>query len=94
VLHAPGHTAGSAVLLVPGRSALFAGDVLCTHNPLTGRIGPQIMPSGLNRDTQQAMRSLDNLPGVKADALLAGHGDPSTGGVGEAIRLAKAAGPS
>ncbi len=46
-LHAPGHTAGSAVLLAEGRSALFAGDVLC-----------------------------------------------GTGGVGEAVRLAKAAGPS
>jgi glyoxylase-like metal-dependent hydrolase (beta-lactamase superfamily II) len=94
VLHAPGHTAGSAVLLAEGRCALFAGDVLCTHNPLTGRIGPQIMPSGLNRDTQQAMRSLDNLSGVKADVVLAGHGDPWTGGVGEAVRLAQAAGAS
>jgi glyoxylase-like metal-dependent hydrolase (beta-lactamase superfamily II) len=102
VVHAPGHTAGSAVLLVEGSavllvegsSALFAGDVLCTHNPLTGRIGPQIMPSGLNRDSQQAIRSLDNLSGVKADVVLAGHGDPWTGGVGEAIRLAKAAGTS
>jgi glyoxylase-like metal-dependent hydrolase (beta-lactamase superfamily II) len=94
VVHAPGHTAGSAVLLLEGRSALFAGDVLCTHNPLTGRVGPQILPSGLNRDTSQAMRSLDNLSGIKADVLLAGHGDPWTQGVGEAIRLAKAAGTS
>ena len=65
MVHAPGHTAGSAVLLLEDRSALFAGDVLCTHNPLTGRIGPQIMPSGLNRDPQQAMRSLDNLSGSR-----------------------------
>ncbi len=94
VVHTPGHTAGNAVLLLEERSALFAGDALCTHNPLTGRVGPQIMPSGLNRDTQQAMRSLDNLSGIKADVLLAGHGDPWTQGIGEAIRLAKAAGPS
>jgi glyoxylase-like metal-dependent hydrolase (beta-lactamase superfamily II) len=76
------------------RSALFTGDVMCTLNPLTGRPGPQIMPSGLNRDTQQAMRSLDNLAGVKADVVLAGHGDPWTAGVPEAIRQARAAGPS
>ncbi len=72
VVHAPGHTTGSAALLPDDRSALFTGDVMCTHNPLTGRPGPQIMPSGLNRDTQQAIRSLDNLAGVKADVLLAG----------------------
>ena len=52
------------------------------------------MPSGLNLDSTQAMGSLDNLAGVKADVLLAGHGDPWTDGVPEAIRLAKAAGPS
>jgi glyoxylase-like metal-dependent hydrolase (beta-lactamase superfamily II) len=94
VVHAPGHTAGSAALLLEDRSVLFTGDVMCTHNPLTGRHGPQIMPSGLNRDTQQAMRSLDNLAGIKAGVLLAGHGDPWTGGVGEAVRLARSAGSS
>jgi len=52
------------------------------------------MPSGLNRDTKQAMRSLDNLAGVKAEVLLAGHGDPWIGGIDEAIRLAKSVGPS
>ena len=94
VVHAPGHTTGSAVLLLDDRSVLFTGDVMCTRNPLTGRPGPQIMPSGLNRDTQQAMRSLDNLAGHRADVLLAGHGDPWTAGVDEAIRLARSAGPS
>ena len=68
--------------------------MLCTHNPLTGRRGPQILPAGLNRDSVQAMRSLDNLAGIKAGVLLAGHGDPWTGGVDEAIRLAQAAGTS
>jgi glyoxylase-like metal-dependent hydrolase (beta-lactamase superfamily II) len=94
VVHAPGHTTGSAALLLEDRSVLFTGDVMCTHNPLTGRPGPQIMPSGLNRDTQQAMRSLDNLARVKAEVLLAGHGEPWTDGVDEAIRIAKSAGPS
>lgn len=94
VLHAPGHTDGSAVLLMEDRGALFAGDVLCTHNPLTGRTGPQILPSGLNKDSAQAMRSLDNLAGAKADVVLSGHGDPWTGGLDEAIRLARAAGTS
>jgi glyoxylase-like metal-dependent hydrolase (beta-lactamase superfamily II) len=91
VVHAPGHTAGSAALVLEDRRVLFTGDAMCTLNPMTGRRGPQLMPSGLNRDAHQAMRSLDNLAGIKADVLLAGHGDPWTGGVGEAVRLAKAA---
>ena len=94
VVHAPGHTGGSAAILLEERGVLFTGDVLCTHNAYTGRAGPQIMPSGLNADTPQALASLDNLTGIKASVLLPGHGDPWTAGVGEAIRQARAAGPS
>jgi len=60
----------------------------------TGRVGPQIMPSGLNADTPQALASLANLTGIKAEVLLPGHGEPWTEGVDEAIREARAAGPS
>jgi glyoxylase-like metal-dependent hydrolase (beta-lactamase superfamily II) len=94
VVHAPGHTDGSAAILLEDRGILFTGDVLCTHNAYTGRVGPQIMPSGLNADTPRALASLDNLDGIKAEMLLPGHGDPWTGGVDDAIRRAKAAGPS
>jgi len=94
VVHAPGHTDGSAAILLEERSVLFTGDVLCTHNAYTGRDGPQIMPSGLNADTPQALASLANLTGIKADVLLPGHGEPWTEGVQEAIRHAQANGPS
>jgi glyoxylase-like metal-dependent hydrolase (beta-lactamase superfamily II) len=94
IVHAPGHTGGSAAILLENRGVLFTGDVLCTHNAYTGRVGPQIMPSGLNADTPQALASLANLTGIKADVLLPGHGESWTGGVGEAIRQARAAGPS
>ena len=94
VVHAPGHTGGSAAILLADRRVLFTGDVLCTHNAYTGRAGPQIMPSGLNADTPQALASLANLTGIKADVLLPGHGEPWTAGVEEAIRQAQAAGPS
>jgi hypothetical protein len=67
-----------------------AGD----QDPLTGRVGPQIMPSGLNSDTPQALRSLAALDGIPADVLLPGHGEPWTEGAAEAVRLARAAGPS
>jgi glyoxylase-like metal-dependent hydrolase (beta-lactamase superfamily II) len=93
-VHAPGHSPGSAALLLEGRRVLLTGDVLATRNPLTGRLGPQIMPSGLNSDTPQALRSLAALDGIPADMLLPGHGEPWTGGMADALRLARAAGPS
>jgi glyoxylase-like metal-dependent hydrolase (beta-lactamase superfamily II) len=94
VVHAPGHTPGAAALLFERNGALVSGDVVVTHNALTGRDGPQIMPSAFNTDTQQALRSLDALAGIEADVILPGHGLPWTGGVPEAVRRAKAAGPS
>jgi glyoxylase-like metal-dependent hydrolase (beta-lactamase superfamily II) len=93
-VHAPGHTDGSAAILLEDRGILFTGDVLCTYNAYTGRTGPQIMPSGLNADTQRALASLANLGGIKAGMLLPGHGEPWTDGVQDAIRRARAAGPS
>jgi glyoxylase-like metal-dependent hydrolase (beta-lactamase superfamily II) len=94
VVHAPGHTPGCAALLLEGRRVLLTGDVLATRNPLTGRVGPQVMPSGLNRDTPTALRSLDALDAITADVLLPGHGEPWTEGAPEAARLARLAGPS
>jgi glyoxylase-like metal-dependent hydrolase (beta-lactamase superfamily II) len=94
VVHAPGHTDGSAAILLEDRGILFTGDVLCTHNAYTGRTGPQIMPSGLNADTQRALSSLANLDGINAGMLLPGHGEPWTDGVADAVRRARIAGPS
>jgi glyoxylase-like metal-dependent hydrolase (beta-lactamase superfamily II) len=94
VVHAPGHTDGSAAILLEDRGILFTGDVLCTWNAYTGRTGPQIMPSGLNTDTPRALASLASLDAIQAGLLLPGHGDPWTGGVQDAIRRARAAGRS
>jgi glyoxylase-like metal-dependent hydrolase (beta-lactamase superfamily II) len=94
MVHAPGHTPGSTALLLERRRVLLAGDVLVTRNPLTGRVGPQIMPSGFNRDTPQALRSLDALDELPADVLLPGHGEPWNEGAAKAARLARAGGPS
>ncbi len=94
VVHAPGHTEGSCAILFESRRALVTGDVLATRNPLTGRTGPQIAPDGLNRDSAQALRSLDSLASLPADVLLPGHGDPWTGTPAQAVRAAKAAGRS
>ena len=93
-VHAPGHTPGNAALFCERHGVLFSGDTIVTHNPLTGRTGPQIMPSGFNQDTRAALRSLDVLRQLAADTVLPGHGDPWTDGAAEAVRLAQAAGPS
>ena len=58
------------------------------------RIGPQIGPDGLNRDSEQALRSLHALAPLPADLVLPGHGEPFSGGIAEAVRLAKLAGRS
>lgn len=94
VVHAPGHTEGSCALLLEGRRVLLTGDCLVTRNPFTGRVGPQIMPAGLNRDSSLALRSLGALGPLPADVVLAGHGEPWTGGAAEAVVRAVAAGPS
>lgn len=94
VVHVPGHTPGMSAVLLEERRALLTGDALVTRNPLTGRLGPQIMPSGLNRDSQQALASLDALSGTPADLLLPGHGDPWEGEIAEAVRTARRQGVS
>lgn len=89
----PGHTPGSAALHVPSHDALFAGDTLATVAVTTGATGPMIAP--FTADPVVALASLARLDGIEAGFLLPGHGQPWTGGVGEAIgriRSAAAAG--
>jgi glyoxylase-like metal-dependent hydrolase (beta-lactamase superfamily II) len=74
VVHTPGHSAGHSSL-VKG-SVVFAGDAICSLDPLTGERGARLMPKTLNADTQQALRSLDRLVGVGGELLLPGHGEP------------------
>lgn len=94
VLHAPGHTAGTSALLIESRRVLLTGDVLVTRNPLTGRVGPQIMPAAFNVDTAQALTSLSALETAAADTVLPGHGEPWTAGAAAAVQAARVAGRS
>jgi glyoxylase-like metal-dependent hydrolase (beta-lactamase superfamily II) len=89
VILVPGHTPGSAALHVPSHDALFAGDTMSTVAVTTGATGPMIAP--FTADAAQALASLSRLDGVEARWLLPGHGQPWTGGVGEAIRRIRAA---
>jgi len=93
-VHIPGHTPGNAVLFLESRRVLLTGDTLVTHNPLTGRTGPQVMPSGFTRDTAQALASLSAMENLNAEIILPAHGDPWHGPISQAVQSARAAGPS
>lgn len=93
-IHTPGHAPGHASFLFEDREVLISGDALVTRNTLTGRVGPQIMPSGLNSSTDQAMESLRRLEGVEASRLLPGHGEPWNGRLAVALERAREAGRS
>jgi glyoxylase-like metal-dependent hydrolase (beta-lactamase superfamily II) len=92
VVHAPGHTEGCVALHFEGHSALLAGDVLCSRNPLTGRSGVQVMPAAFAADAAQALASVDRLEGLEAAVIGFGHGDPWRGGVSAAVADARATG--
>jgi glyoxylase-like metal-dependent hydrolase (beta-lactamase superfamily II) len=93
-IHTPGHSPGHVVFHFAEQGALIAGDALCTWNPLTGRPGPQIMPGAFAFSNEQAMGSLELLEPIEVGALLVGHGDPWTAGVGAAVARAREAGMS
>jgi glyoxylase-like metal-dependent hydrolase (beta-lactamase superfamily II) len=89
VIGVPGHTPGSAALLVPSVDALFVGDAFATKAVTTGETGPRIAP--FTADAAQALQSLDRLRGVEARWVLPGHGEAWTGGVEAAINAVHAA---
>jgi glyoxylase-like metal-dependent hydrolase (beta-lactamase superfamily II) len=76
VVHTPGHTPGHCALLFEGRGALFVGDAMCTRSPLTGRVGPQLMPAPTNVSNATARASLQRIAELEARVLLPGHGEP------------------
>ena len=87
VIHIPGHSPGSVAFHFPEVSALFVGDAMTTRHVLTGVDGPQ--PAPFTLDPEGALQSLDRLESVQANWLIPGHGPPWTGGVAEAVRLAR-----
>lgn len=93
VLDVPG---SSRVVATPGHCAihfetkgvLFVADALCTGNPVTGRVGAQLIPSALNVSTDQCFESLHAIEHTQAQLVLPGHGDPWREGSGAAIESA------
>ena len=94
VVHTPGHTPGHCAIHFERNGALFAGDALCTWNPVTGRLGPQRFPSALNVSNEQALESLGRIEALAAHVVLLGHGEPWRDSPAAAVSAARAAGPS
>ena len=89
VVATPGHTPGHCALHFERKGALFAGDALCTRNPITGRVGAQVMPSALNVSSDQCFESLQAIEHIEAQVVLPGHGDPWRDGTGAAVESAR-----
>jgi glyoxylase-like metal-dependent hydrolase (beta-lactamase superfamily II) len=90
VTHTPGHTDGSCVLEFRGHGVVFVGDLLCTMSFFSGRPSdPQLQTRASNRNSAQAMESLDRLQGVSARTVLPGHGVPWRDGVEAAAASAR-----
>lgn len=82
VTHAPGHTDGSCVLEFRDHGVVFVGDLLCTMSFFSGLAAdPQLQTRASNRNSAQALASLDRLQGVEARTVLTGHGAPWHDGV-------------
>lgn len=94
VVHTPGHTTGHACFWFESKGALFVGDLICTRNPLTGKRGPQLLPRALNLSSGTMLDSLSRLEPLPASTILFGHGEPWTQGAEEAVRQARATGPT
>jgi glyoxylase-like metal-dependent hydrolase (beta-lactamase superfamily II) len=81
VIHVPGHTAGSVVLLWPQQGGvLFAGD---SCGQMAGRLGyPPIF-----EDFEQGKAALRRLAGLRFENALFGHGKPIRGGASQVFRM-------
>ena len=81
VIHTPGHTPGSIMLLDEGRKVLFAGDTLrYDGKKVTGA------PEQYTVDQNQAKESVAKVVNLKFDVMLPGHGEPLKSNASEEIK--------
>jgi glyoxylase-like metal-dependent hydrolase (beta-lactamase superfamily II) len=93
-IHTPGHTNGHAAFHLEDRGALVVGDLLCTLNPLTGKRGPQLLPSAFNLSNARILDSLGKIEEIDAGTVYVGHGEPWTDGARAAVERARSVGPT
>jgi glyoxylase-like metal-dependent hydrolase (beta-lactamase superfamily II) len=94
VVFTPGHTMGHCALNLPDRDAVIAGDAVVMLDPYTAETGPKIVAGAATADSARNLASLDALASTGAQTVLTGHGPPFDGGVEEAVRRARAKGPT
>ncbi len=94
VLFTPGHTLGHCALHFPDRDAVIAGDAIVMLDPYTAEVGPRIVARAATADSERNLASIEAIAETEATTVLTGHGEPWTGGAAEAVRRARAAGPS
>jgi len=94
VVFTPGHTLGHCALHFPARDTVIAGDAVAMLDPYTAEPGPKIVAGAATADSERALRSLDALAATGAGTVLTGHGEAWRGGAVEAVKRARAAGPS
>ena len=87
VIHTPGHTAGHCSVALEDRGVLLSGDALANFDYISGK--PGIGQHRLNDDSEMALASLARLEPIDAEVVLVAHGDPWTGGLREAIEIAR-----
>jgi glyoxylase-like metal-dependent hydrolase (beta-lactamase superfamily II) len=85
----PGHTPGSVAFLFPRKGIAFTGDALVTRDALLPGSGPRLLARGFTHDSAEALASLDILADHDLPLMLPGHGEPYSGGLGNAIAEAR-----
>lgn len=93
-IHTGGHTPGHCVFHLEPRGALFAGDLICTRNPLTGARGPELVPRPLNVSSGQMLESLERIEDLDVRHLLVAHGPRWTGRLADAVARVRTIGPT
>ena len=86
----PGHTSGHTAYVVPHAGAIALGDALATGHPVSGKKGPQLLPSFFHHDEDLLRRTLGHLRQVRADRLLPGHGPTEERSLADAVDAALA----
>ncbi|HEU0181452.1 MAG TPA: MBL fold metallo-hydrolase [Agromyces mariniharenae] len=91
-LSVAGHTSGHTAYDFEAEGVLAAGDALVTRHRTSPIVGPQLLPSILHHDREEARASLDALRASSARVLLPGHGEAWIGPVDAAVEAALANG--
>lgn len=87
---AHGHTDGHSAFLVADGEVLVSGDALISGHPLSGHLGPQLLPRFFNHDDEATRRSVEAYAGLPATVLFPGHGPRLDGPIADLARTALA----